>query len=84
MPTDLRAAHDLYVRKVNRKRNMELREADRQNAIEDQAKFEELKSRYFGLEMSDCEINLHTLDTIDAYYEIGKKCPCVFSVAGII
>lgn len=73
MPTDLKTAHDLYVRKANRKREEERREADRKKAIEDQAKFQELKSRYFGLEMTDGEINLHTLDTIDEYYEVGRK-----------
>jgi len=73
MPNDLNAAHDLYVRKVNRKRDMERREADRLKAIEDQAKFMELKSRYFGLSMSDGEINPHTLDSIDEYYEVGNS-----------
>lgn len=73
MPEDLTAAHDIYVRKVNRKREEERREADRKRAIEDQAKFIELKCRYFGLSMSDGQINLHTLDTIDDYYEVGRK-----------
>ena len=73
MPFDLKAAHDLYARKVNRKREEERREADRKKALEDQAKFQELKSRYFGLEMSDGEIILHTLDSIDQYYEVGRK-----------
>lgn len=73
MPEDLTSAHDLYVRKVNRKREEERREADRKRAIEDQAKFIELKSRYFGLSMSDGQINLHTLDTIDDYYEVGNR-----------
>ena len=73
MPTDLQAAHDLYVRKVNRKREEERREEDRRKAIEDQAKFMELKSRYFGLSMTDGEINLHTLDSIDEYYEVGNS-----------
>ena len=45
--------------------------ADRKRAIEDRIKFEELKSRYFGLTMTDGEINLHTLDTIDDYYKVG-------------
>lgn len=73
MPEDLNTAHDLYVRKVNRKREEERREADRKKAIEDQAKFMELKSRYFGLSMTDGQINLHTLDSIDDYYEVGRK-----------
>ena len=73
MPADLKAAHDLYVRKVNRKREEERRESDRKRAIEDQAKFIELKSRYFGLSMSDGQIDLHTLDSIDDYYEVGNR-----------
>ena len=73
MPSDLNTAHDLYVRKVQRKHEQERREADRQRAIEDQAKFLELKSRYFGLSMSDGQINLHTLDSIDEYYEVGNS-----------
>ena len=73
MPSDLNAAHDLYVRKVQRKHEQERREADRQRAIEDQAKFMELKSRYFGLTMTDGQINLHTLDSIDEYYEVGNR-----------
>lgn len=72
MPEDLKEAHDLYVKKVNRKREEERREADRLKAIEDQAKFIELKSRYFGLSMTDGLINLHTLDTIDEYYVVGN------------
>ena len=35
--------------------------------------FEELKSPYFGLQMTDGEINIHTLDTIDEYYEVGTS-----------
>lgn len=73
MPEDLNATHNLYVRKVNRKREMERRETDRKKAIEDQAKFMELKSRFFGLTMSDGEINILTLDSIDAYYEVGNS-----------
>lgn len=72
-PQDLKAAHDDYVVKVEHQRIKEQREKDRQQAIEDKAKFEELKSRYFGLEMSDGEINLHSIDSIDEYYEIGSR-----------
>lgn len=70
-PRDLQASHDEYVAKVERQRIKEQREKDRQQAIKDQKEFEELKSRYFGLSMTDGEINIHTLDTIDEYYEVG-------------
>ena len=72
-PANLKEAHDEYVEKVNRQRMKEQREKDRQQAIEDKAKFEELKSRYFGLAMTDGEIEIHSIDTIDDYYEIGER-----------
>ena len=73
MPRDLKVSHDEYVAKVERQRIKEQKEKDRQQAIKDQKEFEELKSPYFGLEMTDGEIQIHTLDTIDEYYEVGKS-----------
>lgn len=72
-PSDLKAAHDEYVVKVNRQREKERRAEERQKAIEDKAQFEELKSRYFGLMMTDGEIEIHSIDSIDEYYEIGNR-----------
>lgn len=72
-PANLKEAHDEYVEKVNRQRRKEQREKERQQAIEDKAKFEELKSRYFGLAMTDGEIEIHSIDSIDDYYEIGER-----------
>ena len=72
-PANLQEAHDEYVEKVNRLRRKEQQEKDRQQAIEDKAKFEELKSRYFGLAMTDGEIEIHSIDSIDDYYKIGEK-----------
>ena len=73
MPKDIKAEHDRYVAKANRQREKERMEADRQRAIEDNAKFQELKSPYFGLAMTDGEIEIHTLDTIDDYYMVGES-----------
>lgn len=72
-PTNLKESHDEYVAKVNRQRRKEQQEKDRQQAIEDRAKFEEMKSRYFGLAMTDGEIEIHSIDSIDDYYEIGER-----------
>ena len=72
-PQDLKTAHDIYVAKVNRQRIKEQREKERQQAIEDKAKFEELKSRHFGMAMTDGEIEIHSIDTIDDYYKIGES-----------
>lgn len=72
-PANLQDAHDEYVEKVNRQRRKEQREKDRQQAIEDKGRFEELKSRYFGLAMTDGEIEIHSIDSVDDYYEIGER-----------
>lgn len=72
-PANLKEAHDEYVERVNRLRRKEQMEKDRQQAMEDRAKFEELKSRYFGLAMTDGEIEIHSIDSIDDYYEIGER-----------
>lgn len=72
-PKDLKHAHDEYVEKVNRQRRKEQREKERQQAIEDKDKFEELKSRYFGMAMTDGEIEIHSIDSVDDYYEIGER-----------
>lgn len=72
-PANLKEAHDEYVEKVNRQRRKEQQEKDRQQAIEDKGRFEELKSRYFGLAMTDGEIEIHSIDTIDDYYKIGEQ-----------
>lgn len=72
-PANLKEAHDEYVEKVNRQRRKEQQEKERQQAIEDRAKFEEMKSRYFGLVMTDGEIEIHSIDSIDDYYEIGER-----------
>ena len=72
-PANLQEAHDEYVEKANRLRRKEQQEKDRQQAIEDKAKFEELKSRYFGLAMTDGGIEIHSIDSIDDYYKIGEK-----------
>ena len=70
---NLKEAHDEYTEKVNRLRQKEQREKERQQAFEDKARFEELKSRYFGLAMTDGEIEIHSIDSVDAYYEIGER-----------
>ena len=72
-PKDLKTAHDIYVAKVNRQRIKEQREKERQQAIEDKAKFEELKGKYVGLVMTDGEIVVHTLNSVAEYYDEGSR-----------
>lgn len=71
MPSNLFDAHDEYMRKVNRLREKERREADRIKALENEAKFKELKGRFIGLVFTDNEIEIKTLDSVDEYYNEG-------------
>ena len=71
-PSNLVEAHDEYVRKVNRQREKERREADRLKAIEDDKRFKELKGRFIGLVFTDNEIEIKTLDSVDEYYAEGS------------
>lgn len=72
-PTDLKAAHDEYIAKVERQRIKEQREADRKRAEADEAEFANLKGRYTGLVMTDGEITIHTLNSVAEYYDEGSK-----------
>ena len=71
MPSNLFDAHDEYMRKVNRQREKERKEADRIKALENEAKFKELKGRFLGLVFNDNEIEIKTLDSVDEYYNEG-------------
>lgn len=72
-PTDLKAAHDDMLTKINRQRLKEQRTEERKRAAEDKVRFEELKSRFFGMVFTDGNITLHTPTTIDEYYDLGEK-----------
>lgn len=71
MPSNLFDAHDEYMRKVNRQREKERREADHIKALENEARFKELKGRFLGLVFTDNEIEIKTLDSVDEYYNEG-------------
>ena len=71
MPSNLFEAHDEYMRKVNRLRKKERREADRIKALENEARFNKLKGRFIGLVFTDNEIEIRTLDSVDEYYNEG-------------
>lgn len=72
-PTDLQAAHDEYVAKVERQRIKAQREADRKRAEADEAEFAKLKGKYLGLVMTDGEIIIHTLNSVAEYYDEGSR-----------
>lgn len=73
-PDDLRQAHDTYVRKVRAIEERKRREADirrkEQEALKEQKdreKFIKLKSKFFGLVISDGEIVVRVLESVEEY-----------------
>lgn len=92
-PQDLKDAHDVMTRRINAKRakesaerarryEIERREREQQRLLkeeEDKEKFIALKSKFFGLVITDNELTIKVLESVDEYYEEGKKQNiCVF------
>ena len=72
-PSDLKAAHDEYMVKIERQRIKEQMEKNRKRAEADEAEFVKLKGKYLGLVMTDGEIIIHTLNSVAEYYEEGTR-----------
>ncbi|TGX77508.1 hypothetical protein E5360_13345 [Muribaculum intestinale] len=92
-PQDFIEAHDRVNRMIDAKRDKAIAERMRQAEIaqrereqqqllqekEREEEFKALKSKFFGLVISDNEICVKVLESIDEYYEEGKKQDiCVF------
>ena len=88
-PQDLQAVHDEMVERINAKYRKEREEAERirkqQRMLrekENKEKFNTLKSKFFGLVITDNEIEVKVLESIEEYYDEGAKQDiCVFSSA---
>jgi hypothetical protein len=64
-PVDLKAEHDRYVRKKREWQERERREQARKKALEDEAVFREMKSRFFGLRFTDGLIQVRVLESVE-------------------
>lgn len=71
-PADLHAEHDKYQEKVRILREQEKRKEQMKRAMENEARFRELKGKFFGLEFTDGTIIVRVLDSVVAYYEEGS------------
>jgi hypothetical protein len=79
-PTDLTAEHDKQVQKKRELQERERRERAREKALEDEARFKELKSRFFGIQFSDGLIEVRTLESVEEVMQEGDIMHhCVFS-----
>ncbi len=79
-PSDLKAEHDKYVQKKREYRERERREADRKRALEDEAEFTEMKSKFFGICFTDGLIQVRVLESVkEVMLEGDALHHCVFT-----
>ena len=78
-PTDLKAEHDKWFAKVTRMEEKRRMEEQMERAKAREADFYREKSRYFGVVISDNDIEISVLDSIEAFRAEGEKLHhCVF------
>ena len=81
-PADLRVEHDRRQEELNRQREREEIAQKRQKAMEDEKRFKELKSKFFGICFTDGKIQVHVLESVQEHLEEGVSMHhCVFSNA---
>jgi uncharacterized protein (UPF0335 family) len=79
-PTDLTAEHDFYVKKKRAWQERINKEEKRKKALENEKKFHELKSRFFGIEFTDGIIQIRMLDSVEDVMKEGDILHhCVFT-----
>ena len=77
---DLKTEHDRIEDKIRRQREKEEIERKWQKAIDDEKRFRELKSKFFGIHFTDGTIQVHMLESVQEHLEEGAAMHhCVFS-----
>ncbi len=67
-PTDLKAEHDRRHEELLRLREREEIEQKQQKAMEDEKRFKELKSKFFGICFTDGIIQVHVLESVQEHF----------------
>ena len=79
-PSDLRGEHDKREVELRRQREREAMERKREKAMADEARFRELKSKFFGICFTDGTIQVHVLESVQEYIDEGAELHhCLFS-----
>ena len=79
-PSDLRGEHNKREAELRRQREREAMERKREKAMADEARFRELKSKFFGICFTDGTIQVHVLESVQEYIEEGAELHhCLFS-----
>ena len=79
-PSDLRGEHNKREAELRRQREREAMERKREKAMADEARFRELKSKFFGICFTDGTIQVHVLESVQEYIDEGAELHhCLFS-----
>ncbi len=71
-PTDLKEGHDRYQERLRIIQERKDREVQLKKARENEARFRELKGKFFGLSFTDRLIVVSVLENVDEYYQEGN------------
>lgn len=78
-PDNLHGQHDLYMKKRRAYNERQELEKKRQRARENEARFKELKGKFFGIAFTDGTIQVRVLESVDEFMEEGRAMHhCVF------
>ena len=81
-PTNLQAAHDKLVKKIDEQAERERRAEDMERAAKSEAKFKAMKGKFFGLLFTDGLINVRVLESVEEHRQEGSHMHhCVFSAS---
>ena len=81
-PADLKAEHDRRHSELLTQREKEEIAKKKQKAMEDEKRFKELKSKFFGIRFTDGTIQVHVLESVQEHLEEGTSMHhCVFTNA---
>ena len=79
-PENLQESHDTAQRKLQTKQEKEAEARRRQQAIENEERFQVLKAPFFGITFTDGVIQVKVLESVQEYLEEGKALHhCVFT-----
>ena len=81
-PADLRAEHDRLMRKKQAWQKRQEKEKQREQILKNETQYQELKSKFLGLEFSDGQLHVRVLQDVNEFFEEGNILKhCVYANA---
>lgn len=73
MPTDIKDAHDHWLRKVQFVEKKEKLERELKEAVQKEDAFREMKGKFFGVAVTDNEITIRVLESVREHIIEGAE-----------